>query len=80
MRSAKKEVSEPANTARVDAFTLLDEAVWKIKFLRDTAVNGGIDSERSPGLTEDGGAGLAVILSGVIENIEKASTLLTHSN
>lgn len=80
MRSAKKEVSGPEKTERVNPFMLLDEAVWKIKFLRDTALNGGIDSERSPGLTEEGCAGLALILSGVIENIEKASTLFIPSN
>lgn len=80
MTTAKKEATEPTKYEKQNAFMLLDEAVWKIKFLRDTALNGGIDSERSPGLTEEGGSGLAMILSGVIENIEKASTLFTHSN
>lgn len=79
MTAAKSAKTEPKKN-RVDAFMLLDEAVWKIKFLKDTAINGGVDSEGSPGLTEDGATGLSLILNDVIKDIENASALFAHPN
>lgn len=59
-------------TNRTDGFMLLDEAVWKIKFLSETI--GGYNGELP--LTMDACFGMSKVLENLIEDIKKASELL----
>ncbi len=74
--AANVDEKETGKTNRVAGFTLLDEAVWRLSFAKETAMNGGVDSDRGGGLTEKGGYGLSIILSEVIRDINKATELL----
>ena len=76
MTTATIEDKDTKKNDRHNGFTLLDEAVWKLSFIEDVSMNGGVDSDRGEGLTEAGGVGLSLIISAIIADIKKASDIL----
>lgn len=62
---------------RCKGFTILQQAAWRVAFLRDIAAGGAISTDNGgPGLSTDGEAGLGAILEDVEKDINRAMEII----